>query len=253
MAEKIQVLLAGESWVSNSTHFKGWDFFSSTIYETGIDFLKRSLEGTQVNFQHLPNHLASVEFPSDMESLNKYEVIILSDIGANTLLLAPDVWLRGRSIPNRLKLLAEWVQQGGGLAMCGGYYSYAGIYGAAKYYRTPIEKVLPVNIHTFDDRLETPEGSSPEVVDPNHPIVEGIPSPWPDLLGLNELTLKPQGAHLIAKVGSLPLLAVQEVGKGRTLTWASDIGPHWCPMSFIEWSGYTRLWLQAIEWLAGTR
>jgi uncharacterized membrane protein len=27
----IRVLLAGESWVSNSTHFKGWDFFSSTL------------------------------------------------------------------------------------------------------------------------------------------------------------------------------------------------------------------------------
>ena len=27
----IRALLAGESWVSNSTHFKGWDFFSSTV------------------------------------------------------------------------------------------------------------------------------------------------------------------------------------------------------------------------------
>lgn len=25
--KNIHVLLAGESWVSNSTHFKGWDFF----------------------------------------------------------------------------------------------------------------------------------------------------------------------------------------------------------------------------------
>jgi len=25
----IKVLLAGESWVSNSTHYKGWDFFSN--------------------------------------------------------------------------------------------------------------------------------------------------------------------------------------------------------------------------------
>lgn len=135
--------------------------------------------------------------------------------------------------------------------MCGGYYSYAGIYGGAKYYRTPVEEVLPVKIHTFDDRVEMPEGAQPEVI-VSHPIVEGIPSPWPKLLGLNELVLKPQ-AQLIAKAGEYPLLAVMLVGKGRTLTWASDIGPHWCPMPFIQWSGYTRLWLQAIEWLAGKR
>lgn len=249
---KIRVLLAGESWVSSSTHFKGWDFFSSTIYETGIEFLKKSLEGTQVDFNHLPNHLAPTEFPCTLEEMNKYDVIFLSDIGANSLLLHPEVWLHGNSVPNRLALLKEWVFNGGGLAMCGGYYSYAGIYGGAKYYRTPVEEVLPVKIHTFDDRVEMPEGAQPEVFDANHPIVEGIPSPWPKLLGLNELVLKPE-AQLIAKAGEHPLLAVMLVGKGRTLTWASDIGPHWCPMPFIQWSGYTRLWLQAIEWLAGKR
>jgi uncharacterized membrane protein len=249
---KIRVLLAGESWVSNSTHFKGWDFFSSTIYETGIEFLKKSLEGTPVDFNHLPNHLAPQEFPSTLEELNQYQVIFLSDIGANTLLLPPEVWLHGNSVPNRLALLKEWVLGGGGLAMCGGYYSYAGIYGGAKYYRTAVEEVLPVNIYTFDDRVEKPEGAQPEVVDASHPIVEGITSPWPKLLGLNELILKPD-AHLIARAGEYPLLAVRLVGKGRTLTWASDIGPHWCPMPFIQWGGYTRLWLQAIEWLAGKR
>ncbi len=39
----IRVLLAGESWVSNSTHFKGWDFFSSTIYETGVMYLEAAV------------------------------------------------------------------------------------------------------------------------------------------------------------------------------------------------------------------
>ena len=34
--DAVRVLLAGESWVSNSTHYEGWDFFSSTVYETGV-------------------------------------------------------------------------------------------------------------------------------------------------------------------------------------------------------------------------
>lgn len=246
----IRVLLAGESWVSNSTHFKGWDFFSSTVYETGIGYLKQSLEGSEIELTHLPGHLAAEEFPFTLEELGRYDVVILSDLGANTLLLPPDVWLRGKRVPNRLSLLAEWVRAGGGLAMCGGYYSFAGIYAGAKYYRTPVEEVLPVNIYTFDDRVERPEGLAPELVAPEHPIVAGIPAPWPYLLGFNELTLKPD-ATLIAKVGDYPLLASRCVDQGRTLAWASDIGPHWCPEPFVTWEGYGRLWRQAIGWLAG--
>ena len=33
----MRVLLAGESWISNSTHYKGFDSFSSTTFETGAD------------------------------------------------------------------------------------------------------------------------------------------------------------------------------------------------------------------------
>lgn len=248
----LRVLLAGESWISNSTHFKGWDFFSSTAYDTGIAYLQKALVSAGIEFTHLPNHLADTHFPNTAEGLAGYEVIILSDIGSNTLLLHPDTWLRGKSTPNRLRLLKEWVTQGGGLAMCGGYYSFAGIYGAARYHRTPVEEVLPVSISPYDDRVETPEGTETEVVAPEHPILAGMPSPWPVLLGFNEITLKP-GAQLLAKVGDYPLLAVQTAGQGRTLAWASDIGPHWCPEPFATWDGYARLWVQAVEWLAGRR
>jgi uncharacterized membrane protein len=43
-------------------------------------------------------HEAATESPA-MEGLSKYDAIILSDIGANTLLLHPDVWLHGRPCP----------------------------------------------------------------------------------------------------------------------------------------------------------
>jgi uncharacterized membrane protein len=246
----IRAMLAGESWVSSSTHFKGWDFFASTVYETGINYLQQALDKAGVEFTHMPSHLAATEFPLTMEGLNRYDVIILSDIGSNTLLLHPDTWLRGKTMPNRLRLLADWVAQGGSLVMCGGYYSFAGIYGSAKYFRSPIEEVLPVTIHTFDDRVEAPEGVQAEILLPDHPIVAGIPTPWPALLGFNELVLKPD-ATLIAKVGDHPLLATRNVGRGKTLIWASDIGPHWCPEPFVTWEGYSRLWLQTLGWLAG--
>ena len=48
-----------------------------------------------------------------------------------------------------------------------------------------------------------------------------------------------------------PLLVAGTFGKGRTLAWTSDIGPHWLPPEFAAWSGYARLWRQALEWLVG--
>ncbi|NLX11668.1 MAG: cytoplasmic protein [Chloroflexi bacterium] len=248
----LRVLLAGESWITNSTHFKGWDFFSSTAYDTGIAYLQQALSGAGIELEHLPNHLADAQFPNTLAGLEAYDVILLSDIGANTLLLHPDTWLRGQPTPNRLRLLQEWVEQGGGLGMCGGYYSFAGIYGAAKYHRTPVEAVLPVEILPYDDRLETPEGAQPQVEDAAHPMLADIPAHWPHLLGFNTLTLK-DAAHLLATINGYPLLAVRDVARGRTLAWASDIGPHWCPEPFATWPGYARLWVQAVEWLAGCR
>ena len=86
----LKFLLAGESWVSSSTHYKGWDFFSSTLYETGIEYLEKVFHGTDIEFIHMPSHIASKEFPSSMDALNAFDVIALSDIGANTLLLSPE-------------------------------------------------------------------------------------------------------------------------------------------------------------------
>ncbi len=251
MAEtNIRALLVGESWVSSSTHFKGWDFFSSTVYEVGSEHLERALAGSGIALEHLPAHLAAARFPLTLDELAPYDVVILSDIGANTLLLHPDTWQRGQTVPNRLKLLQAWVEQGGGLAMAGGYMSFAGIYGAARYARTPVEAVLPVRIHPFDDRVEAPEGALAQVVRPQHPILAGLEGEWPALLGYNETALQPEG-ELLVQVNDHPLLAVRAVGKGRTLAWTSDIGPHWCPLPFLTWAGYGQLWRQALRWLAG--
>jgi len=244
----IKILLAGESWVSNSTHYKGWDYFSSTVYETGEEYIRKALVNAGFAFTHLPAHLAAAQFPLSMEDMKKYDVVILSDLGANTLLLHPDTWLQGKSVPNRLRLIDEWVWDGGALIMCGGYYSFAGIYGGAKYYRSPLEKTLPVHIHTFDDRVEAPEGLNAQIILPSHSIVKGMEGNWPPLLGLNELEMK-EGADLIACAGEYPLLAAWNYGKGRSMVWASDIGPHWCTKEFAEWQGYTTLWTNAINWL----
>ena len=54
-------------------------------------------------------HIAVFQGDASLLSGKKYDIIILSDIGANSLLLHPEVWFNGGTIPNRLKLIEEFV------------------------------------------------------------------------------------------------------------------------------------------------
>ena len=44
-------------------------------------------------------HIASEMFPTTIEGLRKWDVIILSDIGANTLLLSRKTFIEGKRSP----------------------------------------------------------------------------------------------------------------------------------------------------------
>src|SRR6201987_1759643 len=126
---EIKVLLVGESWVSSSTHLKGFDFFVSTHYATGGDFLIGALSSGGIEVVHQPSHEAARAFPLELSRLEEYDVIILSDIGANTLLLPPEVFLEGKRVPNRLELIKEDVRNGSGLIMGGGCLRFYGRFG----------------------------------------------------------------------------------------------------------------------------
>ncbi|MGF6232821.1 putative membrane protein [Inquilinus ginsengisoli] len=250
---KHKILLAGESWVSTATHIKGFDQFPTVTYHQGAEPLLEALKDSPFDIHYMPAHLAQRDFPQTLEGLQAYDAVILSDIGANTLLLHPDTWVHSKRTPNRLKLLRDYVRGGGGLLMFGGYYSFQGINGGARFHKTAVEEALPVEILPVDDRVEVPEGFDPKLV-ADHPILAGLPGPWPALLGFNEVRPKP-GAQVLATVGAeygdLPLLVIGEYGTGRTLAWTSDIGPHWLPPDFAAWDGYGRLWSQALAWTIG--
>lgn len=249
------ILLVGESWVTTANHYKGWDTFSSATFHLGAEPLVKTLKDSPFTLTYMPAHEAAGGFPFTMDGLASYDAIILSDIGSNTLLLPPEVWLHGRTTPNRLKLIRDFVAKGGGLLMAGGYFSYQGIDGRARWRRTPVEEALPVTCLPYDDRIEAPEGIDADVLLPDHPIVAGLGTTWPALLGCNEVAAKP-GATIIARLpqdqGGHPLLVAGQHGKGRSLSWTSDIGPHWLPTPFVEWPGYARLWRQALAWLTAS-
>ena len=66
-----KVLLAGESWMSYTTHVKGFDAFYTSKYETGEKWLKAALEAGGYEVEFLPNHLATDQFPFTMEELKQ--------------------------------------------------------------------------------------------------------------------------------------------------------------------------------------
>lgn len=245
-----RILLAGESWSTTSIHSKGFDTFTTTHYEEGAGYFIAALEaaGHEVVFQ--PNHVAADRFPTTAAELDEFDVVVLSDIGSNTLLLPASVFQKSQRMPNRLQVLADWVRGGGALLMVGGYLSFQGIEAKANYRGTALAAVLPVEMEIGDDREECPEGAV-TVLTAEHEVTRGMDAEWPHLLGFHRLVAKP-GAQVLATTNDRPMLVVDEVGTGRVAAFASDMGPHWLPSEFLAWDGFAALWPQLTDWLAAS-
>ena len=243
----MNILIAGESWTTHSIHVKGFDTFTTSAYEEGVAWLRAALEnaGHQVHF--LPNHQVSRDFPT--ATLARYDVLMLSDCGSNTLLLHPDTFVKSERTPNRLAAIHDYVAKGGGLVMIGGYMSFQGIDGKARYHQTLVEEALPVLIQASDDRVEVPEGMAPVSLESEHPVLKEIEGEWPSFLGYNRFSARPE-AQVLATIGDDPFLVVWDHHAGRSAAFASDCGPHWGPPEYLEWKYHDRFWAQLVNWVA---
>lgn len=240
------VLLLGESWFIHSIHQKGFDSFETSEYVEGAGRFIAAMQDRGLSVDYVPAHRIESDMPADAEGLARYGCVVLSDVGANTFLLSRQTF--GSSIvgPNRLVEIADYVDRGGGLVMVGGYMSFSGIGGKARFGSSPLASVLPVNMLSVDDRVERPDGVAPVVRTP-HPIVDGLPGEWPLLLGYNRVTPKPEAA-VVATCDEDPLLVVGTHGDGRTVAFTSDLAPHWAPPGFVEWPSYGSLWDNILRW-----
>lgn len=246
-----RILLAGESWMSYTTHVKGFDSFYTSVYETGEKFLKAAMEKAGYEFVFMPNHIAAGSFPYQMEELKEYDLLILSDIGSNTLLLPDETFRESRMMPNRCALIRDYVLSGGALLMVGGYMTFSGIDGKGRWGKTPVQEVLPVKLSDVDDRMEHCEGVRPEKIK-DHPIFEGLEGQWPRVLGYNQTEAK-EDAEVLATICGDPFIAVGEYGKGRSAVFTTDCAPHWAPREFCSWEGYDRLFAGLAAWLMKER
>lgn len=246
MAKK--VLFAGESWMTYTTHVKGFDSFYTSSYASGESFLKKALENGGYEVDYMPNHECAEGFPFELEKIKEYDCVILSDIGANTLLLPIQTFTKSIKMPNRCNLLRDYVLEGGSLLMIGGYLTFAGIDGKGKWHDTAVQEVLPVEVLTVDDRMEHCEGIAPVTTNAEHEIFADVDPTWPEVLGYNKTIAKPE-ADVIATVGGNPFIATGSYGSGKSAVFTTDCSPHWAPPEFCEWQSYDKLWQNIVACL----
>jgi len=257
--EKTRVLYVGDVGVLLGPNIVASSFYYETKgYEVHIwcqPVLDELNASSDITVEHMTNWRALSEFPETPEEIAaKYDVVVLSDIEQEVLVLYP--WERFRDSPmgpNRLVSICEYVRNGGGLAMIGGWESFTGRRGIGDWGNIPVEEALPIKcLDANDDRHEYPQGVHIETVMPGHPILKGIH--WetcPVFTGYNRIIAKPD-AKILAQVKEFgdPFLVVQKFGKGRSMAFASDISPHW-GAGFQRWESYGKFFVQAVRWLSG--
>ncbi len=249
MPKPVKVLLVGETWFVLKLHIKGFDMVPLGGYENfSVWFMNALKQYDDLAVTHMPNHVALSEFPSSVDALEQYDVVIFSDVGKNTIQLYPDMFTVPMG-PDRLDVVRDFVAKGHGFCMGGGWNCFEGIRGIPGYHDTTVEKILPVNMLPYDDRVEKPQGVTPVVVDSHHPVMAGIDGSWPLFLGYNKVEAKDE-SQLIATIDGNPFIVGGSYGKGRTMAFTSDLSKHW-GTAFIEWKYYAKFWRNAILWLSG--
>lgn len=244
-----RVLLVGESWFVYSVHQKGFDTFYTSEYTEGGGEFVAALEACGHEVSRIPAHLIERDFPTTAEALAAIaDVLVISDVGANSFLLSKETFQRSEITVDRLEVIRDFVTDGGGMLMVGGYMTFSGIDGKARWGRSPVADVLPVNVLDRDDRIELPAGAHPELAG-EHDIVAGFAAEWPRVLGLNDVTSR-DGSQVLATVGGHPLLVIGTAGRGRSAAFASDLAPHWAPPEFVDWDHYPILFDRIVRWLA---
>jgi uncharacterized membrane protein len=248
----------GPTYVESAFHHavKGAEVFN---YGT---WLKEALESTG---EHQVTSVPGWEFymlkPGEYESiLSSYEAVILSDVEARNFQLAPAFFQRAQfghkvlTFPDRIRLTIEAVRGGLGMMFLGGWQSFCGDHGMGGWGRSRLRELLPVTCLDYEDLVESTEGYTADVLEPQHPIFRDIDfSTMPPILGYNQVRPLAEGRILAQWKGTAdPLLAVAEIGNGRTLAYTSDPAPHW-GCNFVFWEHYQRFWLNAIEWLVRLR
>jgi uncharacterized membrane protein len=246
----IKILYAGDYALISHTYMKGMNSWTHGQAFDEREFVLGAVkDDKELDVEYLSTPYVSRDFPKTKEELKKYDVIMISDIGTDTLLLYPDLFKIPMG-PNRLDLISEFVKSGGGLMAVGGWMSYGGQMGQAKYHGTILEDILNIDVSPYDDRVEVPQGLKYNPTQPDHPLIKGMDWDKSPLLFLGYNKFKARDTNgVIAEWNGDPMMVVNNYGNGRTLACASDIAPHW-GQGFVNWKNYPLFFSKTLRWLA---
>ena len=122
----------GDSEVVLNRYLVGADVIEQSYFnDNGHWFRDAMAQEPTVEVRHLTPHAVATDFPAALSELKAYDVLIFSDVGYNSLIFYPGltppyVYPLG---PDRVGLVRQFVEQGGGFLMVGGYLSFAGLNG----------------------------------------------------------------------------------------------------------------------------
>jgi len=194
--------------------------------------------------------------PSAEADLYKYDVVILGDI--------PRSYFRegGDTAETKMQWLAEFVsRRGGGLVTLGG----RNVYAAGQYQDSALARLVPFQIEATDDpQVKKTFRITPTVAGLSHPIMQLEADPtanreaWfdlPMLDGNNRVGAVKPGSSLLAvrelPEGSMPIVALQNVGRGQVLGLSADTTWRWEMMRPEEGEDYfRRFWGNVVRAIA---
>jgi uncharacterized membrane protein len=250
----MDVLYVGDDKLKSDQFFAGAEnvqVFQRRIkdYEPLLEALEESPE---VSVQHMGGPETIASFPESLDELCDYDALIVSDLSRGTL--TPHFYPGAIPGPNKLRIVREFVESGGGLLYCGGWMTFQGYKGAGNWQGTPVETVLPVEIRpVFDDRVERPEGAETTVHDPDHPVFDGVDAgSFPPVYGYNRVGPVGADAEEHATVAGDTLIATGAFGDGRTFVYTSDPNVKW-GLDLVEWDHYRRFWVRTLQWATRER
>jgi len=230
--------------------------------DPSVDLVSFFILRTREDFRSgwAPEELSLIEFPYERlftEDLDTFDLVVLQNFNYRPY------FSHGRD--DLLLNIAQYVRNGGALVMTGGDRSF----DLGDYARTPIAEVLPVELGVTG--VKTDEAPfRPMLTDAGtvHPLTrlgateEETRDTWnrlPMMDGTNRtLGLADESAALLVHPGlqidsqPLPVLAVREVGEGRTMALTVDASWRWSFSEAAEGRGnqaYLRFWKNALRWL----
>ncbi|HTT72130.1 MAG TPA: glutamine amidotransferase [Anaeromyxobacteraceae bacterium] len=241
-----------------------WDerFLRSLLkQDPNVDLISFFILRTGTNTPGPQDELSLIPFPVPEifgEQLRTFDAVIFVDFAYQPY--------RSLDIERYLPALSAYVRNGGAFAMVGGEQSF----GEGHYGETPLAEILPVDApdglamatETVRPRL-TPEGRRHPVTSlasgegPNEAAWSVLP-PLPDLNRTRPLAPS-SGATVLLEAPSVlvdgraaPVVAVREVGSGRTLAVTTDSSWFWGFLAAEEGGtnhAYQRFWNNALRWL----